>query len=125
MANEEHLKLVQGVIDRMARNCFALKAWSVTVAAALLGFAADGSDFRFALLAMYVVVAFGFLDAYYLALEQSYRRLYEKVRTEDMSYRMTADPVLPTDILWALTSPSVWLLHGSVLLVAACVLTAV
>ena len=76
MANVERLKLIQALIERMARNSFALKGWTVTVVAALLGLAAHQSDRRFALIAIYVLVALAGLDAYYLALERSYRRLY-------------------------------------------------
>lgn len=122
MDRTEHLKLIQSVVDRLARNSFALKGWTVTVAAALLGFAAKDSERSFALLAMYVVVAFGLLDAYYLALERRYRALYAKGLGEDLGGRMDV-PRCWRDVGRALTSPSVWLLHGSVLLIALIVLT--
>jgi len=53
VANVERLKLIQSLIERMARNSFALKGWTVTVVAALLGLAAHQSDRRFALIAIY------------------------------------------------------------------------
>ena len=65
MANVERLKLIQGLIERMARNSFALKGWTVTIVAGLLGLAAHQADRRFALIAIYVLVALAGLDAYY------------------------------------------------------------
>jgi uncharacterized membrane protein len=56
--------MIQEIIDRMARNSFALKGWTVTVVAALLGLASADSNRGFALIAVYVVVIFAVLDAY-------------------------------------------------------------
>jgi hypothetical protein len=124
VSDTEHLKAIQSVIDRMARNSFAMKGWTVTVAAALLGFASKDSDRSFALLAIYVVAALGGLDAYYLALERAYRALFNEARAADLEWRMSVDaPSLPT-VLSAVASPSVWVPHGSVLLVSLIVLVA-
>ena len=40
----EHLKLIQGVIDRMARNSFHLKGWSVALVSALFALAAADTN---------------------------------------------------------------------------------
>jgi hypothetical protein len=124
VADTEHLKAIQAIIERMARNSFALKGWTVTVAAALLGFASKDSDKSFALLAIYVVVALGGLDAYYLALERAYRTLFNKARTGDLNWNMAVAPPSLSGVLDAVTSPSVWVLHGSVVLVSLIVLAA-
>ncbi len=31
MKKEKHLEMIQGIINRMASNCFALKGWAVTL----------------------------------------------------------------------------------------------
>jgi hypothetical protein len=113
VANVERLKLIQSLIERMARNSFALKGWTVTVMAALLGLAAHQSDRRFGLIAIYVLVALAGLDAYYLALERSYRRLYDSaVTAPETEWGLRADRVTLADVLGALASPSIFLLHG-------------
>jgi hypothetical protein len=77
MADPDYLKLIQAVITRMAGNSFFLKGWTVTLVAGLTAFAKADSNRSFAWIAVFVVVVFGVLDAYYLALERAYRGLYE------------------------------------------------
>ena len=78
----EHLKLIQGVINRMAQVSFILKGWAVTVVIAGLGFAANASNFWLGLLALFPSVVFWGLDAYYLRQERLFRCLYGKVRLD-------------------------------------------
>ncbi len=123
MPNVERLKMIQSVIDRMSRASFSLKGWSVTVAVALLGFSAKDSDRAFALLAIYAIIAFAGLDAYYLALERIYRTFYAQAVTEpDTEWGMKAGPPTAADLVQALMRPAVWVLHGTVLVVAVVVL---
>ena len=78
----KHLELRQSAIARLAANSFALKGWSVTVTAALLGLAAKDSNARFAVVAFYAALTFWGLDAYYLRQERRFRALYEAVRLD-------------------------------------------
>lgn len=79
----EHLKLIQGAIDRMAGNSFLLKGWNVTVSAALFAIVArEGKPF-FPVAFLYPAIAFWVLDAYYLRCERLYRKLYDAVRRGD------------------------------------------
>src|SRR2546430_8210289 len=113
VANVERLKLIQALIERMARNSFALKGWTVTVVAALLGLAAHQSDRRFGLIAIYVLVALAGLDAYFLALSGRTAgcttRRSPLLKTE---WGLRADKVTLADVLGATASPSIFLLHG-------------
>lgn len=77
--HRKHLEMLQAVITRMAQNSFAIKGWSVTLVTALLAFQQRDSDRRFALLAVVAAAFFAVLDAYYLAVERSYRDLYNRV----------------------------------------------
>lgn len=117
MPQPEHLALIQGVITRMAGNSFLIKGWTVTLVAGLSALAADKSDRAFAWLAIGVVVVFAFLDAFYLALERAYRRLYADVATGRNSQPWTLDGgrVGPGDVLLGLTGFAVWPLHGAAL----------
>ena len=36
----KHLELIQGVVDRLANNSFAFKAWAIVLVAAVFAFAA-------------------------------------------------------------------------------------
>ena len=88
----KHLELLQAVISRMASNSFALKGWSVTVTAALLGLATKDSNPRFAIIALYPALAFWGLDAYYLRQERRFRALYDAVRSDSDVQPFAMDP---------------------------------
>ena len=75
----EHLKLIQGVINRMAQVSFILKGWTVTIAVGGLGFAVGTSNSWLGLLTLFPTLVFWGLDAYYLRQERLFRCLYKKV----------------------------------------------
>lgn len=78
----QHLELIQGVINRMAGNSFALKGWSVALVAGLFALASKESDKLYFLVTYIPIIAFWGLDSYYLLQERLYRALYEKVRLQ-------------------------------------------
>lgn len=80
--NVEHLRLIQGVINRMAQVSFILKGWSVTMVVAMFGVAANTSTPWLGLLTLIPSLLFGGLDAYYLRQERLFRCLYERVRLD-------------------------------------------
>lgn len=82
MVNIEHLRMIQGVINRMAQVSFILKGWTVTIVIAMFGFAANTSTPWLGLLTLFPSLLFGGLDAYYLKQERLFRCLYEKVRLD-------------------------------------------
>ena len=77
----KHLEMIQGVVNRLAGNSFALKGWSVTLVSALLALAAAGGQVAFGVIAFLPAVAFWVLDGYFLRQERLYRRLYDSVRS--------------------------------------------
>ena len=81
----EHLKLIQGVITRMASNSFALKGWAVTLAAGIFALASKDSDKMYFLVSYIPCFMFWLLDSYYLRQERLYRALYDKVRKDSGS----------------------------------------
>lgn len=87
-AKLKHLEFIQGVITRMSTNSFLIKGWSVTLVAAIFALAAKDAKPIFAVVAYLPVVIFWVLDAYYLALERRFRKLFETV---------AANPSLTTD----------------------------
>ena len=84
MQNEKkiaHLEMIQGVINRMASNSFALKGWTVTLVAGIFVLSSKNVNEVFFLVAYLPTICFWFLDSFYLLQERLYRSLYGKVRT--------------------------------------------
>lgn len=79
----KHLEMIESVIDRMGHNSFQLKGWAVTLMSIVGALSAKGSDKSFMLLGLIPLIAFWFLDSYYLQLERKYRVMFEQVRAKD------------------------------------------
>ena len=81
MKEEEikHLEIVQGIITRMAGNSFLIKGWVITLTAALFALTAKDANVNFPILALFPVLVFWGLDAYYLRQERLYRSLYDNI----------------------------------------------
>ncbi len=78
--SEKHLEMIQGVINRLGSNSFAVKTWSVGLIAAIFALTAEKTGGQWLLLvALLPIVAFGALDAYYLKQERLFRHLYVAV----------------------------------------------
>ena len=76
----EHVKLISQVIERMGRNSFQIKTWTVILVAAIFAFAAKEVDYRYYLVGLLPSVTFWGLDGYYLLQERYFRALYNAVR---------------------------------------------
>ena len=77
--NDKHLALVQGVVNRLAGNSFALKGWSVTLVSALLALAAKDANVWLVAIALLPALTFWGLDGYFLGQERLFRGLYAKL----------------------------------------------
>ena len=73
-----HLDTLQGVINRLSQNSFAIRGWSVTLTSAILAFSSTQGNVRGALILLALVPAWIFwgLDAYYLRQERLFRQLH-------------------------------------------------
>lgn len=107
-----HLEMIQGVINRMASNSFALKALSGTITAAVIAYAAATKDPArwFVVAGILPAVIFWAMDAKYLRLEKMFRSLYDDVRkgvvTEPfdmnfMRYDETVDELAVVAFSWS------------------------
>ena len=81
----KHLEIIQGVVNRLAGNSFAIKGWSITLVSALITIAVDKSDGRYALTGLLPAFVFWILDGYFLWKEKLFRELYNAVRLEKRS----------------------------------------
>ena len=77
-AVQAHLGMMQDVIRRMSDNSRSCKLWCVTLVAAALVLAASVGNGIYPLLALVPIIALGFLDVYYLSLEQRFRNSYNE-----------------------------------------------
>ena len=82
-----HLEAVQGVINRMASNSFALKALTGTITAAVIAYAAAAQSPTpwFAAAGIVPAAVFWLMDAQYLRLERLFRKLYDGVRKGEVA----------------------------------------
>ena len=83
-ARVEHLKLIQAIIGRMARNSFAIKSFAVAVSTALIAFTATTGEWS-AITGYIVVLPLWALDGYFLMHERRFRRLYDETRLGEPS----------------------------------------
>ena len=116
---QTHLTILQGVIGRMASNSTSLKAWCITLVAAILVVVADKNKPDYVLIALIPAVMFCVLDAYYLALEKGFRKAYEgfvgKLHDETLTTNdmYVVKPIGKMWLLWlrAFLSPSIWIFY--------------
>ena len=88
----KEVKVIQGVIERMARNSFMIKGWTVTLVVGTL--ILKGAWYQ-AMIAYIPLLAFWALDAYFLWQERLYRKLYNwvienRLQTEEFLFDMNA-----------------------------------
>ena len=76
----KEIDLIQGIINRMARNSFMIKGWALTVAGIAYSLNLASSKSAFLCVGIPVICLFFWsLDAYYLRTERKYRALYNDV----------------------------------------------
>lgn len=79
----KHLEMIQNIIKRMANNSFLLKAWTVSLIVAIFTLADSKTNQTYFGVTYIPVVAFWFLDSYYLQMERKYIELYDIVRKKE------------------------------------------
>lgn len=77
-----HLEMIQGIINRMASNSFALKGWAVTLVAAIFTLSGNTMEINYLIACIPIIVFWG-LDSFYLSKERAYRSLYEHISRID------------------------------------------
>ena len=75
-AVQAHMTILQGIIGRMADNSRSCKVWCVTLVSSILALVALRGEANHTFIALLPTAMFFALDAYYLALERSFRRTY-------------------------------------------------
>ncbi|WRG16767.1 hypothetical protein FNE25_06700 [Helicobacter pylori] len=74
----EELKILQGVINRMAQNSLECKKWTLALAVGVLSLKIEIISHLYGLCVLGVLLlCFWFLDAYYLTQERLFRKQYQ------------------------------------------------
>ncbi|WP_100983424.1 hypothetical protein [Helicobacter pylori] len=90
----EELKILQGVINRMAQNSLECKKWTLALAVGVLSLKIDAISHLYGLCVLGVLLAcFYLLDAYYLTQERLLRKQYQwlienRLKTDERSFEV-------------------------------------
>ena len=126
MASQEHklkhLDFIQLTITRLAANSFLLKAWTVTLIAALFVLAGKDSNQEYLVIAYLPTLAFWALDSYYLHQEKLFRELYNRVRKleeANIDFSMATDGFKNRSNSWfaCWRSHTLLIFYGTIILV--------
>ena len=102
-AKLKHLEFIQNVIDRMNRNSFLLKGWTITLISALFALAAKDANIKFVLVSYIALPVFWILDGFFIAVERRYRDLYNEVSKKEESeidFSMNTKKFIKGDRTW-------------------------
>jgi len=113
-----HLKMIQGVVNRLSHNSFLLKGWSVVLVSALFALLAQSENQTFIYIAYLPAIAFWFLDGYFLWQERLFRVLYDRVRAmkeEEIDFSMNTSIVKDSIKTWGdiIFSKTLLVFHGT------------
>jgi len=75
----KHLEMIESIIERMAKNCFQLKGWAMTLVAAVSALSSKDADKKFIIISFVPIIVFWILDSFYLQQERRYKALYREV----------------------------------------------
>ena len=87
----KHLEMTQNVINRLGRNSFLLKSWSMTIlVAAMVLIARENLKNSYSVLILFIPIAgFWILDGYFLWQERLFRYVYNEIREQtDTNFEM-------------------------------------
>lgn len=111
----KHLEMIQAIISRMGSNSFKLKGWAITIIGALYAFWFSQNNIFILCLILIVTLIFWFLDAYYLTLERSFRKLFKKVSSKmenEIDFNMDAPKVTVNQVFHSAKSWVLFLTYG-------------
>ncbi len=117
----KHLEFIQAVVTRFATSSFLIKGWVLTIAAAFFALLANKLNSGVATVGLVPLLAFWFLDGYFLWQERLYRMLYDDVRRPTSAvepFSMNVSPYLARTTWPAATfSRTMLLFYGALVLV--------
>ena len=81
----KHLEMTQAVINRLGRNSFLLKSWSMTIlVAAMVLISRENLQNPYNIFVLLIpILGFWILDGYFLWQERVFRQVYDDIRQQD------------------------------------------
>lgn len=79
----KHLEMIEHIIERMAKNSFQLKTWTMTLVTAIFALLPKAASQQALVFAFIPTISFWLLDSFYLQKEREYRILYESITRTD------------------------------------------
>ncbi len=124
----KHIEVIQGVLDRLSRQSFLLKGWTVAFVSAALAFSSNQPVktgwVLFLITLLPIILLFWSLDGFFLWQERLYRRHYDNVcrlRNEDIDFSMEVDRYKgETTWLKAIFSKTLVLFYGVLIFLTIC-----
>lgn len=89
-----YFSIIQNVINRMAQNSFLIKAWLITIVAAIMVLTFSIINILIFGVLLTISIFFWTLDSYYLKIERLYRRLYNSKVEEYNNDQKRKDMIL-------------------------------
>jgi len=76
----KEIDLIQNCISRMSQNSFLIKGWTLAIVTVVLALMEKNIDPIYLCLVLFIpLIAFWYLDAFFLQTEKMYRKMYEWV----------------------------------------------
>lgn len=75
----QHIDIIEAIITRMSENSKQMKKWCIALVSGVVGISFTANHPWLCIIAILVIVLFGYLDVFYLQLERCFRRLYNDV----------------------------------------------
>lgn len=98
---QDHLKMLQSIIDRMAANSTSCKKWCITIITGVIAIVANKSNPAFIWIALIPAILFAFLDLYYLSCERCLRSNYNNF------VKKLHEGILESSLLFVISVPGV------------------
>jgi len=119
-AKYKHLEMIQAIINRMARNSFMLKGWTITLVTALFALAAKDKTKAYILISYFPAIMFWIMDGYFLWQERLFRKLYDAIRVKNkdsIDFSMDTSAFLSQVESWknVCQSKTLLIFHGTII----------
>lgn len=121
----EHLRMIQGIVERLNANSFAVKRFALIVFAGSMALLSSniGLGFPKLLLPIFILTLW-LLDGFYLSSEKAFRSLFDSVRLKeetDFSMEITKGIKLFVCAVFSMSVFPIYLTAASVLFAVICI----
>lgn len=118
----EHLRMLQGIISRMANTSLGIKRYSLMIFTFVCGYliiSQIAKSIYLLFLAIFIFIAMLFFDMYYLNMERAYRNKFDENRENPIDlivFDLSIDKISFTDYVKTFFSKSIYLFYAPLLI---------